>query len=91
MAEAKFDEDPAEVYAQLEKAGSNDLLDAIDDAVDILEADPGSAEARRRSFTNTTWGMPIRTRTDDWLLVWEPDDDDETLVHVRFIGVDPFA
>jgi hypothetical protein len=32
------------------------MLDAIDDAVDVLEADPTDASARRRSFGDGLWG-----------------------------------
>jgi hypothetical protein len=39
-----------QAYAGLEKSGSRQLLDAIDDAIDALKADPGSAALRRRSF-----------------------------------------
>jgi hypothetical protein len=88
MPAAEFDEQPLLAYELLEKSGDLTLLDAIDDAVDILEGDPGSAEARRRSFGDGRWGIPIRTRTDDWLLIWELDD---AVPVVRYLGDDPFA
>jgi len=37
-------------HAALENAGAVDLLDAIDDALDVLEAEPGEAAAGRRSL-----------------------------------------
>lgn len=50
MARVEFDEQPSAAYAQLEKSGANTMLDTIDDAVDLLESNPGDAAARRRSF-----------------------------------------
>jgi len=38
-----FDLQPVHAYAALEMAGSAQLREAIDDALDALEADPGSA------------------------------------------------
>lgn len=91
MSRVEFDDQPRNLYAALEKAGSIELLDAIDDAVDLLESDPGSAAARHKSYTAGVWGIPVRTRTDDWLVIWEHDHDDPGIVVVRFIGQDPFA
>ncbi len=89
MADVKLSPQASQAYAQLEKAGSTVMLDGIDDALDMLEADPGGAQARRRSFTGGKWGIPVRDRTDDWLIVWEQDD--EGIVRVRYLGKDPFA
>ena len=91
MAAVEFDPQPLQAYAALEKAGSAQLLDAIDDAIDALEADPGSAAVRRRSFSDGLWGIPVRDRTDDWLIIWERDPAADNLVVVRYLGTDPFA
>lgn len=91
MARAEFDPQPLQTYAALEQAGSLQLLDAIDDAIDALEADPGSAVVRRRSFGDGLWGIPVRDRTDDWLIVWERDAADDDLIIIRYLGADPFA
>jgi hypothetical protein len=91
MARAEFDPQPLEAYAALEKAGDIRLLEAIDDAIDDLEADPGSAEARRRSFGDGLWGIPVRDRSDDWLIIWEHDPDAANIVVVHYLGADPFA
>ena len=42
MATVEFDPQPLQAYAGLEKSGSGQLLDAIDDAIDALEADPAA-------------------------------------------------
>lgn len=88
MAEVKLSPEAIQAYAHLEKAGAEQLLDAIDDAPDILESDPGDARARRRAFLGGTWGIPVRDRTDDWLIIWELDD--QGVVRVRYLGEDPF-
>ncbi|MBO0822340.1 MAG: hypothetical protein J2P27_00605 [Actinobacteria bacterium] len=58
------------------------MLDAIDDALDQLEADPTCAACRQRSFGGGLWGITIRDRQDDWLVIWEPDEDDAGVVRV---------
>jgi hypothetical protein len=73
----------------LEKAGAAQLLDAIDDALDILEASPGDPRARKRLFTGGLWGIPVRDRADDWLIIWEHDEAGG--IRVRYLGADPFA
>ena len=92
MATVKFDEQPWDAYSALERAGSLALLDAIDDALDALEADPGDKQCRQRSFGEGRWGITVRDHADDWLIVWEygpgPGED---LIHIRYLGLDPFA
>jgi hypothetical protein len=91
MATVEFDPQPLQAYAGLEKAGAEALLDAIDDAIDALEADPGSAAVRRRSFGDGLWGIPVRDRSEDWLIIWERDLAADDLVAIRYLGADPFA
>jgi hypothetical protein len=91
MASVELDPQALQAYAILEKAGADMLLDAIDDALDALEADPGSAAVRRRSFGDGLWGISVRDRTDDYLIIWEPDPSEDDLVVVRYLGIDPFA
>jgi hypothetical protein len=91
MARVEFDEQPLAAYTQLEKASATVMLDAIDDAVDLLESDPVSASARRRSFGDGLWGIAVRDRSDDWLIIWEHDAEDDELIVVRYLGADPFA
>src|SRR5260221_1504802 len=58
MAAAECEPQPLQAYASLDKAGAAALLDAVDDAIDALEADPGAAAVRRRSFGDGLWGIP---------------------------------
>jgi hypothetical protein len=91
MPRVEFDPQPYEAYAALEKVGDTQLLDAIDDAIDTLEADPGDARVRRRSFREGRWGIPVRGRSDDRLIIWEEDPDQDDVVVVRYLGADPFV
>ena len=90
MATVEFDPQPSQAYAALEKAGAEKLLDAIDDAIDALEAEPGSATGRR-FFGGGLWGIPVRDRTDDWLIIWEREPTSDDLIIIRYLGTDPFA
>lgn len=91
MTTVEFDAQPWEAYQTLERTGASDLLDAIDEALDRLEDDPGGKVCRQRSFRDGRWGITIRSRSDDWLIVWERDQGREDLIHVRYLGDDPFA
>lgn len=73
----------------MEKAGAETLLDAIDGAIDALETDPGSAVVRRRSFGDGLWGIPVRDRSEDWLIIWERDPAAEDLIVVRYLRCRP--
>ncbi len=91
MAGAEFDPQPLQAYASLDKAGAAALLDAVDNAIHALEADSGAAAVRRRSFGDGPWGIPVRDRTEDWLIIWEYDPDADIVIVIRYLGADPFA
>ena len=91
MAEIRFSPQALQAYEDLERAGAVKLLDGIDDALDILEADPGDRQVRRRSFGDGRWGVTVKDPDDDWLLIWQLDEDDAGIVRVRYLGADPFA
>lgn len=86
----EFDPQARGAYDALEKAGELVLLDVIDLALDVLEADPGDRRARRRSFGEGLWGFVVRGRSEDVLLIWELDGERGTAV-IRYLGPDPFA
>lgn len=73
---------------RLEKTGRGDLLGRIEDAIDSLADDPGSKDSRKRAFRGGAFGITVRDRDDEWLIIWEHDED---VVAVRYIGPDPFA
>lgn len=50
-------------------------------ALDQLEADPRSADCRRRRYQNIDlWGIPVVDGNEEWLILWEPGDDDSVIV-----------
>jgi len=49
---------------------------------------PAVKGSRQRAFRGGGFGITVRSREDDWLIIWEPDGD---VVAVRYIGPDPFA
>jgi hypothetical protein len=57
----------------------------------LRETDRGSATARRRSFGDRLWGIPVRDRANDWLTIWERDRPPEDVVGIWHLGTDPFA
>jgi hypothetical protein len=61
----EFDPQPWDAYEALERIETPELLDAIDDALDRLEDDPGSKLCRARSFGDGRWGITVRSRADD--------------------------
>ena len=79
MTTIEFDPQPLQACAALEKASAHNLLDAID----ALEKDPGSAAVRRRSFSDGLWGIPVRDRTENWLIIWERDPAASDLIAIR--------
>lgn len=68
------------------------LLDRIDRALDLLEADPGDIRVRQRRFAKIgAWGIVIRDRSSDLLIIWEPGPPHPLDVNVNYIGPDPFS
>jgi hypothetical protein len=60
------------------------LLDRVDAALKALQANPGDARCRRQPYPGGLWDMSVRTRLDDWLIVWMhgPADKEETVVYI---------
>jgi hypothetical protein len=71
----ELDPGPEAELDRLERGKQWDLLDAIDAAITRLAADPGAPSSRQRSFAGSGFGITVRTRHDDWLVVWEHDQD----------------
>jgi hypothetical protein len=83
-----------EAFGQLETLRTDplrkELRAAVETALAALEDDPGQDAVRRHRFVSNpaVWGIPVRTRDDDWLILWEPADDPGVVV-VRYIGPSP--
>ena len=52
-------------------------------ALDLLEADPGDARNRRRRFhTIGLWGIAVICGDEEWLILWEPQNDAAIVHHI---------
>ena len=64
-----------------------ELWNAICDAIDLVCDHPGSREARRGVLRDLdgqpVWVVPVRTRTEDWVLLWRPEGD---LIAIAYLG-----
>lgn len=83
MAELAFSPEADQVLTSIEADESQRHCAArLNSALDRLEADPGSARNRRRRFnTIGLWGIAVICGDDEWLVLWEPLDDDVVMIH----------
>ena len=82
MPELIYSEQADNMLTELEADPARTLLTArIHSALDQLEDNPGATECRRRRFENIGgWGIPVSAQGEEWLILWEPHNDDEILV-----------
>lgn len=63
--------------------------DLVEGALDILEANPADPRCRAASLRprpgEQIWGMPLRTPSEDWLILWHYRDNQQTAA-VLYIG-----
>ena len=64
----------------------NHLSERVLAALRLLDAYP-DARSRRRSYGELGWGMVVRSKDEDWLILWRPGPDD--VPFVRYVGPDP--
>jgi len=64
------------------------LLERVNLALGALAANPGDARCRRQPYPGGMWDMTVRTRTDDWIIVWRPGPG-ENQVTVLYVGPKP--
>ena len=83
MAELVFSPEADEALTRMESDEKQARCAArLHTALDLLEADPGDARNRRRRFhTIDLWGIAVICGDDEWLILWEPQDDDVVIVH----------
>ena len=78
-----LDPDPADALDAL-WARNRKLADAVEDALDWIEAEPPDRRAKRRRFSNGMWAITLVAAGEEWLVVWEEPGPDEPVV--RHIG-----
>lgn len=61
-----------------------ELRHRVDAALLALATHPRDARCRRSSYPGGMWDMVVRTRVDDWLIVWMygPGEHEVTVVYV---------
>jgi hypothetical protein len=66
-----------------------ELLDGLDAVFDELEKNPGQASLRRHRWSDPpVWGVAIRSRREELLVLWSMETfDGEQTVVVRYIGL----
>ena len=76
-----------EALDQLAAGTDAELYDAVCDAIDLICDYGDTAEARREQLRTATgtpvWKVAVRTRHDDWVVLWWPDGAD---AQVFFVG-----
>ncbi|HET6965294.1 MAG TPA: hypothetical protein VFH58_11015 [Acidimicrobiales bacterium] len=84
MAELVFSPEADEVLNRMEADETQRACAGrLNSALDILEADPGDARNRRRRFqTIGLWGIPVVCGDDEWLILWEAQEDIVVVHHV---------
>lgn len=75
-------------FAALEAdSARRQLYDRVNDALNLLEADPGDASVRRLRYqTPPIWGIPVYGSGEEWIILWS-DSESGALVH--YIGETP--
>jgi hypothetical protein len=72
---------------------ADDLIDAVWDTLDFIEANPSAADARRRALRTpagqTVWlvRVPNRHRHEPWVVLWQARGDEGL---IAYIGPDDF-
>lgn len=84
MAELVFSPEADEVLNRMEADETQRACAGrLNSALDILEADPGDTRNRRRRFqTIGLWGIPVVCGDDEWLILWEAQEDIVVVHHV---------
>lgn len=63
------------------------LYDRVNDALNLLEADPSDASVRRLRYqTPPIWGIPVYGSGEEWIILWS-ESESGALVH--YIGKTP--
>ncbi|TVR38063.1 MAG: hypothetical protein EA388_00525 [Nitriliruptor sp.] len=87
MADLYFDEAPERQLTRLETDPSlAAVFQAVDEKLDLLQADPSDAAVRPRRFTNGLWCVIAYNSDEDWAILWEPHPELGGDVAIRYLG-----
>jgi hypothetical protein len=64
------------------------LLERVYAAIRALAANPGDERCRRHAYPGGIWGLAVRTRTDDWIVLWRYGPGEHQLT-VLYAGPQP--
>jgi hypothetical protein len=78
----------AAVTDLLDDANRRPLAERVVSALHGLSADPGGERFRRRAYAPAVdWGLLVRSRDDEVLILWDWDAEEE-VARVRYVGPD---
>lgn len=74
MADYGFSEQAEIAYEELSREQARwPTLDAVEDAILEVAADPGARAVRARKFQDPScFAVPVRTPEGDWIVLWRP-------------------
>jgi hypothetical protein len=85
--EPGYSQQAIDALDQLAAGSDDELYDAVCAAIDLICDHGDTAEARREQLRTArgtpVWKVAVRTRHDDWAVLWWPEGGD---AHVYFIG-----
>lgn len=84
MADYGFSEQAETAYEELARDQTRwPTLDAVEDAILELVADPGAKAARARRFQDPPcFAVPVQTPEGDWIVLWRPVGDPSEFEHL---------
>ncbi len=69
------------------------LADQVNEALVMIEADPGDRRVRRRQYRAeivgvAMWGVPARGDGEDWVILWSAHPEEPGSVVIHYIGLE---
>jgi hypothetical protein len=92
VADLYFDEEADRTLTALDADPTRaQLAERVNEVLDALERDPGSATLRRHRFQIGVWGVVVSGSGDDWIVLWEPHPTLDDAVIIQYIGPASFT
>jgi hypothetical protein len=87
VADLYFDEEPERQLTRLETDPSlGTVLRAVEEKLDLLEADPSASAVRPRRLTNGLWYVIAHSTDEAWAILREPHPEPAGDVAIRYLG-----